>query len=97
MCSEPLRTEHALARRVLAWARGACRPEFLSDLPALQAGGAPVLMVTLRLGNRAWVEREEGLVAVLRALGEEFPGLVAVVDGMNAFNHRSGSHRLMSV
>jgi hypothetical protein len=54
-------------------------------------------MVTLRLGNRAWVEREEGLVAVLRALGEEFPGLVAVVDGMNAFNHRSGSHRLMSV
>lgn len=86
-----------LARRVLAWARGACRPEFLSDLAALQAGGAPVLMVTLRLGNRAWVEQEEGLVAVLRALGEEFPGLVAVLDGMNAFNHRSGSHRLMSV
>ena len=86
-----------LARRVLDWAKSLCPPSFLGELAALKAGGGPMLLVTLRLGNRAWIEQEEGLVAVLRALGEEFPGLVAVLDGLNAFNHEGTSHALMSV
>ncbi len=86
-----------LAGRVQAWARSSCRPEFLQGLAVLRQEAAPMLMVTLRLGNRAWAEQEAGLISLLRTLGEEFPGLVAVLDGLNAFNHRSGSHRLMSM
>ncbi len=86
-----------LARRVLDWARTLCPPAFPGELAALKAGGGPMLLVTLRLGNRVWMEQEEGLVSLLRALGEEFPGLVAVLDGMNAFNHEGTSHALMSL
>jgi hypothetical protein len=86
-----------LARRILRAARRACAPAFLGRLSALRAEAPLMLLVTLRLGNRAWVEQEEGLVALLRALGEEFPGLAVVLDGMNAGAERGSTHGLMSL
>lgn len=87
-----------LASRVLAWARGECPVETRERVARLRAESAPLVMITLRLGNREWIDQEEGCVSLVRALAEEFPQIGVVLDGLNTTNTTvRGSHALMSV
>jgi hypothetical protein len=72
-----------LARRILRRARAACDPAFLAEVAALRAAARPLVVVTVRLDNRAWLEQGEGWVALFRALQEDFPGIGVILHGLS--------------
>lgn len=86
-----------LANRVLAVARSRCSPEALARVSALRAACDPLLLLTLRLENRMWQEQEDGYIALVRRLAEDFPRLGVVLDGMNAGNDKFSTHGRMSL
>ena len=61
-----------LAQRVRDHAWASLAPPARAALQALRAGSRPLILFGLRLGNRAWLEQEEGLVALAAALRERF-------------------------
>lgn len=79
-----------LAARIQARAERLASPAFHEELARLRAASDPLLLITLRLGNRAWAEQEEGYIALVRALREEWPRLGVAIDGLNA-EFRPGS------
>jgi hypothetical protein len=73
-----------LARRVLAWCKGHVSSEFLHALAGVRRAAEPLVMLTLRCENRAWIEQESGFVQIINRLAAEHPRLGVVIDGLNA-------------
>jgi len=86
-----------LAQRIIAWARRQAAPEFMRNVVALQQRTYPLLLITIRLDNRCWLEQEQGYINMVRKLAEDFPRLGVVIDGMNAEAHSGSTHGLMSL
>ncbi len=86
-----------LASRVLAVARRRCGADVRARIEALRSACDPLLLLTLRLENRMWREQEEGYIALVRRLAEDFPRLGIVLDGMNAGNEQFSTHARMSL
>jgi hypothetical protein len=72
------------ARRVAAWSHGQASADFRTAAESLRAASDPLLMVTLRTGNRAWVEQEAGLANIITALATQFPRIGIIIDGLNS-------------
>ena len=70
--------------RVLAQARAKCSPEFLNDVVALKATAWPLVVTTIRLDNRSWIEQREGLPALFGRLRQTYPHLGLVLDGLSS-------------
>ena len=75
---------HDLARRVQAWCEGHTSAEFLAATAAFRKTADPLIMITIRLENRFWIEQEAGYANILNRLAVEYPGLGVVIDGLNA-------------
>lgn len=73
-----------LAQRVLAWCKGHVSSEFLQTLNRVRRAADPLIMVTLRCENRAWIEQEDGFIQIINHLAAEHPRLGVVIDGLNA-------------
>ena len=73
-----------LAQRVQVWCERHVSAEFLTASAAFRQAVEPLLMITIRLENRAWVEQESGYVDIMNCLAAEHPGLGIVIDGLNA-------------
>lgn len=86
-----------LAQRVQRWCRANAAPAALARAEATRRHCDPLLLVTLRLENRSWVEQEEGYIRIIRALADDFPRLGVVLDGMNAGYDGGWTHGLMSL
>ena len=86
-----------LAERVIHASLARCAPGPRQRIEALRAEADPLLLVTLRLDNRAWAEQEEGLVRVILGLARDFPRLGVVLDGMNRGAETGCTHSLMSL
>ncbi len=86
-----------LAERVINWCRGRCSAEFLSLVADARSACKPLLLVTIRLENRAWVEQECGLPHILNRLVTDFPGLGVVLDGLNSDIAFLDTHAFMSL
>ena len=84
------------ADRIVTWSRGHCREGFGAEVDGLRAASWPLLMVTVRTGNRAWVEQEAGYIQIIGALSARYPRLGVVIDGLNTGMEQAG-HSLMSV
>lgn len=86
-----------LATRVIEWCRHHCAPEFLRTVAEFRSASRPLLLVTIRLENRAWIEQESGLPQIINHLAVDFPGLGVVLDGLNAGIHSLDTHAFMSL
>ena len=87
----------AIAGRVLGWATRTCPPAGLAMLRQLRAAPGPLVLLGLRLGNRAWLEQAEGLVALAEALAARPGGASFVLDGMVGGLPMGWTHQLMSL
>ena len=83
------------ADRIVRWSRGHCREGFGAEVDGLRAASWPLLMVTIRTGNRAWVEQEAGYIQIIGALSARYPRLGIVIDGLNTGMEQAG-HSPMS-
>ena len=86
-----------LAKRVIEWCRENCSSEFLSTVAAARQICSPLLLVTIRQENRAWIEQESGLPNIINSLAADFPKLGVVIDGLNAGIHSLDTHAFMSL
>ena len=86
-----------LAERVLSWCKSKCPDDSLNAIADIRGRTNHLLLVTLRLDNRCWVDQEDGLVEIFNRLSVAFPDFVAVLDGLNAGTHDLDSHAFMSL
>ena len=86
-----------LARRALDRARAACSPQFLETVDRLRAASNPLIVTTIRLDNRAWIEQRDGLPSLFRKLRAEFPQLGLVLDGLSCDTVKGWSTHWMSL
>ena len=85
-----------LAERVIRWSNARCSEAFHRRLRELRASAAPLVLVTVRLDNRAWVEQADGWVALVSQLRHDCPRLRVVVDGGNSGLVQGWTHAFMS-
>ena len=86
-----------LAPRVSAWARSRLEPNHLDKLQKLRAEFSPMILVTIRLDNRSWVDQEEGWPRLFEALNERYPRACFILDGVNGNVTQGWTHASMSV
>jgi hypothetical protein len=86
-----------LISAVRARARAKSSPEFLAELAQLRAASHPLLVFSLRLENRSWIEQREGLPPFLAALQADFPGLAIVLDGLSSDTDKGWTTQWMSL
>jgi hypothetical protein len=86
-----------MAARVIAWCRHNCPPEAMKTIASFRRMSSPMLLVTIRLENRAWIEQADGLPRIINELAQDFPGLGVVLDGLNAGIHSLDTHAYMSL
>ncbi|MDC7676491.1 hypothetical protein [Asticcacaulis machinosus] len=70
--------------KILAYARTQVSKEFLEKCESLKRNSKPLLLITIRLDNRAWLNQNEGWAALILKLKETFPMLAIVVDGLSS-------------
>ena len=85
------------ADRIAAWSRLNCPAAFLARLRAFREDAMPLVMLTIRTGNRAWTEQAEGYARLVNELARHHPRLGIVIDGLNAAVTREGTHGQMSL
>ena len=85
------------ADRIIGWSRGRCSPAFLAAVADLRRSTSPLIMLTIRTENRAWVEQRDGYANLINALSANMPGLGVILDGINGGMDQVGSHGLMSL
>lgn len=85
------------AARIVDWSRSHCRSKFDAEIQAFRTVVFPLVMITIRTENRAWVEQQEGFALMINELALEFPQLGIVLDGINTGMAQVGSHGWMSL
>lgn len=73
--------QEKLAQKIHRTAREKCSPQFL-EIVNDSGKHHPLIWVTLRSHNRAWLSQKEGLANVLNKLYEDFPNLGVIFDGV---------------
>lgn len=86
-----------LAQRVLAWCKGHVSSEFLHALASIRRAADPLIMITIRCENRAWIEQESGFIQIINRLAAEHPRLGVVIDGLNAPPPGTATYAPMSI
>lgn len=86
-----------LARRMLSWAERNVGQEFKARISAFRSCCYPMLLVNVRLDNRAWLEQAEGFAEVFKALRRNHPNIGFVIDGINTGVTQGWTHADMSV
>lgn len=87
----------ATAQRIVGWSRQRCSETFLAEVETLREHAFPLVMLTIRTENRAWVEQQEGYARLVRELALNYPRLGIVLDGINTGMAQVGSHGWMSL
>ena len=88
---------HDVAQRVQAWCMEHVPGEFLSMLASFRKTADPIVMITIRLGNRAWIEQENGFIQIITALKAEYSGLGIIIEGLNAPPPGTSTFATMSI
>lgn len=85
------------AERIIGLSRRRCSDEFRTGVCDLRRNSFPLVMLTIRTGNRAWVEQQEGFASLIEELACHYPRLGIVLDGINNGMAQVATHRLMSL
>lgn len=87
----------ATIETVMRTAREKSDPAFRDRLAAMRRSCYPLVLLTIRTDNRAWVNQAAGWPDLIARLRRRFPRLGVVIDGTNSDVVKAGSHALMSV
>ena len=85
------------AERIAEWSRQRCSDLFLAEAERFRQLASPLIMITLRTENRAWVEQQEGYINIIQKLAIEYPEIGIIIDGLNTGMAQVGSHGWMSL
>ena len=85
------------AERIAGWSRQRCSERFLGKVETLREQAFPLVMLTIRTENRAWVEQQEGYAQLIRELALDYPRLGVVLDGINTGMVQVATHGWMSL
>lgn len=86
---------HELAERVIGHCESVADQAFLDEARQLGSRGGPVILLTIRTGNRAWTSQQDGYRQLIAELVRIYPTAAFVLDGMNASHSDSSTHRFM--
>jgi len=86
-----------LALRVEARSDNVVSQSFKSAVSEFKKNCYPIILITLRLGNRCWLDQKIGYISIINKLVEKFPNLGIVVDGMNGEFNTGWTHAYMSL
>lgn len=86
-----------LANRVMIAAADKAKGAIIEEARALRKRCFPLVLVTLRLGNRSWIGQAEGLRLMMEGLHAEFPSIGFILDGINSGVSQGWTHAFMSV
>ncbi|SDR05937.1 M48 family metallopeptidase [Brevundimonas sp. 374] len=86
-----------LARRMLSWAGDNVSEEFQAEIADFRSRCYPVILVNVRLDNRAWIEQAEGFAELFKALRLVHPAIGFIIDGINSGVTQGWTHADMSV
>ncbi|MDJ0535420.1 MAG: tetratricopeptide repeat protein [Xenococcaceae cyanobacterium MO_207.B15] len=73
--------EEELANRIYRVSLKKCSYNLKAEVEEAKNNHFPLLWVTIRLGNRTWLNQVEGLANIIKSLSEKFPTLGVVFDG----------------
>ena len=85
------------AERIAEWSQQHCSSLFLAEVERLRQLASPLIMVTLRTENRAWIEQQDGHINIIQELALDYPKVGIIIDGLNAGMAQVGSHGWMSL
>jgi hypothetical protein len=85
------------AARVRMRAYESCSQEFLEEAARFRAKCRPVILTTIRLDNRAWIEQKEGFPALFSRIREDYPDLGIVIDGLSSDTAKGWTTSWMSM
>lgn len=71
------------ADRILNYCRSNITPGFASDTFAFCARHHPIVMLTIRIGNRCWQEQVDGYRNLIIELCKRYPNIGFILDGLN--------------
>ena len=77
-----------LAQRIYLASIKQCTASFLSEVEKAREKYFPLLWITVRVGNRTWIDFIEGIANIVRSLAQEFPDLGIVFDGVSRIDRR---------
>jgi len=85
------------ARRIAVLSQRRCSSEFHAEVRKLRLNSYPLVMLTIRTENRAWMEQQEGFANLINDLARDYPRLGIIFDGINSGMEQLASHRVMSL
>ncbi len=85
------------AQRIAVLSQRRCSSEFHAEVRELRLNSYPLIMLTIRTENRAWVEQQEGFASLINDLAQDYPRLGIIFDGINSGMEQLASHRVMSL
>ncbi len=86
-----------LAGRIVRFCETQVTEGFKESLRHFCDSHAPILMITLRTGNRSWETQTEGYIQIINALAQHYPNLRVIIDGLNAAADGTSTALPMSV
>lgn len=72
------------SEKLISYAQSQCSAEFLAELKALRENHFPIIVSTIRLENRAWIEQVEGYASVFHGILGAHPKAAFVLDGLSS-------------
>jgi hypothetical protein len=69
--------------RAFAHARTICSPGLLDEIADLKSNCDPLVVTTIRLDNREWLEQRDGYVRLFTELKKDFPKIGLIIDGLS--------------
>ncbi|MDE1150192.1 MAG: hypothetical protein PW843_26870 [Azospirillaceae bacterium] len=85
----------SFAQKVIKTAQSHCSKEFLDYVMHIRA--RPLIVTTIRLDNRSWIEQEKGLISLYRRLIVDFPQVEFVLDGLSSDTAKEWTTSWMSM
>ena len=86
-----------LVDRLIQQALMHCSQEFLSELQEFRTKSDPLIITTIRLDNRAWIEQQAGLPALFGELQKKFPNMGLIIDGLSSDTSKGWTTSWMSM
>ncbi len=86
-----------LANRVIRTAYAKAGDQFVHDARAFRSKCHPLLLITLRLGNRAWQGQRNSWPLIFKSLAREFGSVGFILDGINCDITQGWTHGMMSI
>jgi len=89
----------SLARKIIDHSITTCSQNFLENVKKIRYTSWPLVMLTIRLGNRSWISQCSGFIDLIIKLQKYYPKIQFVIDGMteSANNATGWTHHWMSM